>query len=269
MMENHNTWLLTARSQGTPSLSALDPVLAADRLVSPARDRPARLGCAASPASRDRRDRRPPARTNAAADPSPLCHRPDPVNHRQRYLPPAPVFAPIEGRGDGEALVPMRRIGRRDSRGRDKVQVSGVHRSAAGPIHRTRQGDGAVDYHRRDPRLSVNPDRHSRGGQGLDPAFAFARRGPIRHQPDINPAFLGADQRLDHPRASRQPIGADQDFALGVVDGADRERLRSPPQEQSKQRRSPPRLLTRPARSAIARRGRALEQQGARKSYGV
>ena len=76
----------------------------------------------------------------------------------------------------------------------------------------------------RDPRLSVNPDRHSRGGQWLHPAFAFARRGPVRDKPDINAALLGPDQRLDDPRASRQPIGADQDFALGVVDGADRKR---------------------------------------------
>jgi hypothetical protein len=42
--------------------------------------------------------------------------------------------------------------------------------------------------------------------------------------PDINPAFLRADQRLYDPRASRQPIGADQDFALSVVDRADRKR---------------------------------------------
>jgi hypothetical protein len=194
-----------------PALAAPDPALAADRQPSPARDRPARLGCASLRASRDSRDRRPPARTSAAADPSPLCHRPDPT----------PVLAPIEWRGDGEALVPMRRIGRRDSRGRDKVQVFGVRRR---PIHGTRQGDGAVDYHRRDPRLSVNPYRHARGGQGLDPACVFARRGLVRDQLDINAAFLGPDQRLDDPRASRQSIGADQDFALGVVDGADRKR---------------------------------------------
>jgi hypothetical protein len=181
---------------------------AADRPVSPAGDRPARRGCATSPALRDSRDRRPPARTSAAEDPSPLCHQSHPVNHRQRCLSPAPVLASSERRGDGEALMPMLRVGRRDRRGRDKVQVFKVHRGTAGPVHRTRQGDGAVNHHRlgvRDPGLSVNPDRHARGGQGLDPAYAFARRGPVRDQPDINAALLGPDQRLDDPRASRQP----------------------------------------------------------------
>jgi hypothetical protein len=75
----------------------------------------------------------------------------------------------------------------------------------------------------RHPHVAVNPDRHARRGQRLDPAFALARRGLVRDQPDINPAFLRADQRLDDPRASCQPISADQDFALGVVDGADSE----------------------------------------------
>jgi len=91
-------------------------------------------------------------------------------------------------------------------------------------MHRTRQRDGAVDYHRRDPCLSVDPDRHARSGQGLDPAFAFARRGLVRDQPNVNPAFLREDQRSDGPRAGRQAIGADQDLALGVVDGANRQR---------------------------------------------
>ena len=71
----------------------------------------------------------------------------------------------------------------------------------------------------RNSRLSVNPDRHARGGQGLDPAFAFARRGLVSDEPYVNPALLRGNQCLDNPRASSQPIGTDQDFALGVVDG--------------------------------------------------
>jgi hypothetical protein len=117
-------------------------------------------------------------------------------------------------------------LGRRDFRGGDEVQILGVSSGTIGPIHRTRQRDGAVDNHClrvRDPRLIVDPDRHPRGGQGLDPAFAFARRGLVRDQPDINPAFLRADQCLDDPRAGCQAKGPDQDFVLGVVDRMDRE----------------------------------------------
>jgi hypothetical protein len=58
----------------------------------------------------------------------------------------------------------VRSVGRRDSRGGDKVQVFGVSSGAIGPIHGTRQRDGAVDPHRlgvRDPRLIIDPDRHA------------------------------------------------------------------------------------------------------------
>jgi Transposase, Mutator family len=106
-IDGRDARLLRARCRGMPALSAPDPALAADRPVSPVRDRPARLGCATSPASRDSRDRRRPARTSAAAYPSPLCHR----SH------PTPVFAPIEGRGDGETIAPVARVRRCNSRG--------------------------------------------------------------------------------------------------------------------------------------------------------
>jgi hypothetical protein len=71
------------------------------------RDRPARPGCATSRASRDSRDCRPPGRTSAAADPSPLCHR----SH------PTPVLAVNEGRGHAEAIAPVDRVRRCNSRG--------------------------------------------------------------------------------------------------------------------------------------------------------
>ena len=40
---------------------------------------------------------------------------------------------------------------------------------------------------------------------------------------DINPAFLGADQRPHQPGADRQPIGTDEDLALGTLDRTLRE----------------------------------------------
>jgi len=48
----------------------------------------------------------------------------------------------------------MGRVGCRDSRGGDEVQVFGVRRGATCPIHETRQRDRVVDDHRlgvRDP----------------------------------------------------------------------------------------------------------------------
>jgi len=74
-----------------------------------------------------------------------------------------------------------------------------------------------------DPRLSVDPDRHACSGQGLDTICSRARRGLVGDQPDINASSLGAYQRLDDARARCQAIGANQDLALGVIDGADRE----------------------------------------------
>jgi hypothetical protein len=76
----------------------------------------------------------------------------------------------------------------------------------------------------RNPRLVIDPDRHPRSGQGLDPACAFAGGRLVSDQLDINTADLGADQRLDDPGAGCQAVGADQDLAPGVVDGADRKR---------------------------------------------
>ena len=73
--------------------------------------------------------------------------------------------------------MPTRRIGRRDSQGRDKVDVFGVRRCAACPIHRIRQRHGAVDYHRRDPRLVIDLDRDPRGGQGLVPLLRICGIG--------------------------------------------------------------------------------------------
>ena len=37
-----------------------------------------------------------------------------------------------------------------------------------------------------------------------------------RAQPDITAALLDPDQRLDNAGTGRQPVGADQDLALGV-----------------------------------------------------
>src|SRR6516225_9545736 len=71
---------------------------------------------------------------------------------------PAPIFAAIKLDRESEAFVPVRGVGRGERWRGNQVQVFGAHRGAAGPIHRTRQRDGAVDYHRlgvRDPRLSV------------------------------------------------------------------------------------------------------------------
>ena len=67
----------TARSRGKPFLASPDPAGAADRPVSPGEGLPARLACASSRASRDSRDRRPPARRVASA-----AHQPP------RTLPP-------------------------------------------------------------------------------------------------------------------------------------------------------------------------------------
>jgi hypothetical protein len=140
------------------ALAAPDPALAAARPASPGGGRPPRQGCATSRASRDSRDRRPPARRGAAADRPPwwpLCRRPD----------PAPALAPIVPDRYGEALAPMGCVGRRDCRRRDEVRVFRVRRR---PIHGTRQRDRAVDHHClgvRDPHVAVDPDRHARGGQ--------------------------------------------------------------------------------------------------------
>jgi hypothetical protein len=71
--------------------------------------------------------------------------------------------AGVSNRG-GEASVPMRSVGRCDCRRGDQVKVFRVRRGAAGPIHRTHQGDGVVDHHCLnvcDPRLSIDLDRHS------------------------------------------------------------------------------------------------------------
>ena len=57
---------LTARSRGTPSLAAPTRARAADRPPSPAGGRPARPGCATSPAPRDNREGRPRARRGDA-----------------------------------------------------------------------------------------------------------------------------------------------------------------------------------------------------------
>jgi hypothetical protein len=55
----------------------------------------------------------------------------------------------------------------------------------------------------RDPRLSVDPDRHARCGQRCDPACGRTWRRLVGYQSDINAAFLGADERLDYAGACR------------------------------------------------------------------
>jgi hypothetical protein len=120
----------------------------------------------------------------------------------------------------------MGRVGCRDSWGRDEVQVFRVWRGAAGPDVGAHQRHRLVDHHRfgvRDPRLTVDPDRHACSGQGLDTVCRRARRGLVGDQPNMNPTSLGADQRLDDARTGCQAIGTNQDLALGVVDRTDRE----------------------------------------------
>jgi hypothetical protein len=97
----------------------------------------------------------------------------------------------------------MSSVGGSDCRGGDEVQVFGVLRRACRPVVGAQQGDRAVDHHCldvRDPHLIIDPDRHARGGQGLDPACALARRGLVRDQSDINPPLLGTNKRLDDAR---------------------------------------------------------------------
>ena len=54
--------------------------------------------------------------------------------------------------------------------------------------------------------------------------LAYPHGAVLSAMVSINPAFLGADQRLNDAGAGRQPVGADQDLALSVVDRADCER---------------------------------------------
>jgi hypothetical protein len=93
--------------------------------------------------------------------------------HR-RARDPAPVLATFVSNGD-EALSPMGRVGCRDSRGRDEVEIFSIYRGAAGPVVGAHQCHRVVDHHRfgvREPRLSVDPDRHTRSDQGSTPLVA-------------------------------------------------------------------------------------------------
>jgi hypothetical protein len=57
----------------------------------------------------------------------------------------------------------------------------------------------------RDPRLTVDPDRHACSGQGLDTVRSRARRALVGDQLDIKTASLGADQRLHDARTVVRP----------------------------------------------------------------
>jgi hypothetical protein len=49
----------------------------------------------------------------------------------------------------------------------------------------------------RDARGAVDPDRYAGPCQRVDAAVALARCRPVGDEPDIDPALLGAEQRLD------------------------------------------------------------------------
>src|SRR5258707_13481368 len=93
---------------------------------------------------------------------------------------PAPVLATIKPDGYREALVPVRRIGRRYRRGGNEVQILGVRRRSTGPIVGPHQRDRFVDGHRLgvcDPRLLVHPNRYPRRAHRAGPAPWFAGPG--------------------------------------------------------------------------------------------
>jgi hypothetical protein len=119
---------------------------------------------------------------------------------------------------DCEPLLPVRRIRSRDGGGRDQVEILGVRRDAAGPVVGALERDRGVNDHRfgvRHARAIVNPHRHTRRSQRVNPARRSARRAPVGDHPDINAALLGPDERPTIPEPTVKRIGADQDLALG------------------------------------------------------
>ena len=70
----------------------------------------------------------------------------------------------------------------------------------------------------RDPAPVVDPNRHTRRSQQFHAALALAGCRLVGDQANIDAALLGTDQRLDDARAGGEPIGADQDLTLGIVD---------------------------------------------------
>lgn len=120
----------------------------------------------------------------------------------------------------------MRRVRARDRWGRDQIEVLGVLGGPARPVVGALKRNRAVDDHGfgvREPRPAVYPHRHSRRRQRLDPARASARRAPIGDHPDIDPAFLGPDQRADNAGPDRQPVSVNEDLTLGTLDRTLRE----------------------------------------------
>jgi len=106
-----------------------------------------------------------------------------------------------------------------DSQGRDEVEVFRVCRGAAGPVVGARQRHRVVDHHRlgvRDPRLRVDPDRHTRSDQRLDTTCSRARRGLVGDQPDIDGSFVVLNaSRLDKRKRVDLTVRGFARFAAG------------------------------------------------------
>ena len=66
------------------------------------------------------------------------------ASSRLRRRNPAPVLAQMEPDGDSKPVVPVRRIGHRDGRGRDQVGILGVLSGTARPIVGALESDRAV-----------------------------------------------------------------------------------------------------------------------------
>jgi hypothetical protein len=112
----------------------------------------------------------------------------------------------------------VRRVGARNGRRDDKVEIIGVRRGPLRPVVGTLESDRAVYDHCfrvGDRRSIIYTDRHARRFQRLDPARASARRFPIREQPDINAPLLRADQRPYI--ASQSSSGAKQTSTAALV----------------------------------------------------
>src|SRR5947209_16721940 len=82
----------------------------------------------------------------------------------------------------------------------DEVEILGVERSAASPVHRTSEGGAAIYDHGfgvGDPGAVIYPDRDSGTSERADPAVMAARVCAIGDQPDLDTSLLCPDQGLD------------------------------------------------------------------------